>query len=88
MAKIAYEAERKDLVNWYALNNITNNSKKKKVEEYGEEGQKHFIATLHFNGLNNITYSDIKNDVHNQWLVQGRDTMPTRINHMIRLCKQ
>ena len=86
-AKIAYKADGKDLTGWEALKNSLADDDKAAVKNYGEEGKKRFIAALHFNGLNNITYSDVKKDVHNQWLVQGWDTMPTRINHTIRLCK-
>ncbi len=86
-AKIAYEADRKDLAGWEALKNSSDANDKAAVKEYDKEGKKRFIMALHFEGLNNVTYSDIEKDVHNQWLVQGRDTMPTWINHTICLCE-
>ncbi len=71
------------LEEWYTLKDSKDNGDKKKVEDFGEEGQKCFIATLHFEGFNNIRYLDVQKDFHNQLLLQGKDMMPMRINHMI-----
>ena len=59
-AKIAYKADRKDLTGWEALKNSLDDDDKAAVKKYGEEGKKRFIAALHFDGLNNVTYSDVK----------------------------
>ncbi len=85
--KIAYEADRKDLVGWETLKNSMDADDKAAVKKYGEKGKRRFFTSLPFDGLNNVTYSDIKKDLQNQWLDQGRDTMPTRIDHTIRLCE-
>ena len=58
---------------------------KKALEEIRKEGQERFLAALHFDGLNHVAYANVKSDVHNAWLVQGVDTMPTRIDQTIRL---
>ncbi len=61
---------------------------KAKVKKFKKEGQDQFIAALDFNGLNHVTYANVKSDVHNGWLVQGVDTMPMCIDQMIRLCNR
>ncbi len=40
---------------------------KAKVENFRKEGQEQFIAALHFDGLNNVTYTNIKSDIHKGW---------------------
>ncbi len=86
-AKIGYKATGNDITDWDMLNASAKNTDKKWLKEFVKERQKHFITALYFDGLVNVTYLGVKKDVHNQWLVQGWDTMPTRINHTIRLCK-
>ncbi len=66
MVKIAYVAGENDITGWETPKASNNNVKKKQVKKFGKEGQKQFIAALHFDGLNNITYSDVKKDIHNQ----------------------
>ncbi len=65
MTKITYKADRKDPADWDDLNNRLVTDNKVAIENYGEEGKKWFIVALHANGLNNITYSYVKKDVHN-----------------------
>ncbi len=56
------------------------------LERYRKEGQERFIVALHFDGINHVAYANFKSDVHNGWLIQGVETMPTRIDQKICLC--
>ncbi len=63
MAKIAYKEKRIDILGWNTLNASAVDANKKWVKEFGKEGQKCFIAVLHFDSLNYVTYLDVKKDV-------------------------
>jgi hypothetical protein len=38
---------------------------------YIRAGQKQYLAALHFEGLNNIHFVELKQEVHNGWIVHG-----------------
>ena len=38
-----------------------------------------YLVTLHFEGLDNVMYTELKNKVHNGWIVHGEDTTPKTI---------
>ena len=44
------------------------------------------MATLHFEGLNNVQYSDLKQEVHNGWIEHGTDTTPKTIEQTLQMC--
>ncbi len=87
-AKLACAADGAD---WDSVTSLAENGDadaKKQLEEFKKEGQERFLAALHFDGLNHVAYANVKSDVHNGWLVQGVDTMQTRIDQTIRLCNR
>ncbi len=53
--------------NWDALTTSADWPTKDKVKEYRnrKEGKEQFITALHFDGLNLVTYVNVKSDVHN-----------------------
>ena len=44
-----------------------------------------YLAALFFAGLDNARYSQLKQDVHNKWLVTGKDDAPRMYNQVMCL---
>ena len=57
-----------------------------KVTRYIKQGQQRYLAALHFEGLNNVFYSELKQEVHNGWIVHGTDTTPKTIEQTLLMC--
>ena len=50
-----------------------------------EHGQTRYLAALFFAGLDNARYSQLKQDIHNKWLVTGKDDVPRTDNKVMCL---
>ena len=57
-----------------------------RMKGYLAAGQKQYLAALHFEGLNNIHFSELKQEVHNGWIVHGSDTTPKTIEQTLVMC--
>ena len=54
-----------------------------RMKGYLAAGQKQYLAALHFEGLNNVHFSELKQEVHNGWIVHGSDTTPKTIEQTL-----
>ena len=53
--------------------------------DYIKTGQQQYLAALHFKGLNNVQYTDLKQEVHNGWIVYEIDTTPKTIEQTLQI---
>jgi hypothetical protein len=79
-ARLAAKAEGVNYDN-LARNNALEDVEAKKG--YIRAGQKQYLAALHFEGLNNVHFADLKQEVHNGWIVHGIDTTPKTIEQTL-----
>jgi uncharacterized protein CbrC (UPF0167 family) len=56
------------------------------TKRYIKVGQQRYLAALHFEGLNNVFFSELKQEVHNGWIVHGTDTTPKTIEQTLQMC--
>ena len=56
------------------------------TKRYIKVGQQRYLVALHFEGLNNVFYSELKQEVHNGWIVHGTDTTPKTIEQTLQMC--
>ena len=82
-ARLAASAEGQ---NYDVLRGSTNRDDIADIQGYIKAGQQQYLATLHFEGLNNVQYSDLKQEVHNGWIVHGTDTTPKTIEQTLQMC--
>lgn len=69
-----------------ALTSSVNEADIAKLKGIKKEAQTQYLVVLHFTGLNNDTWEELKCDVNNGWIVHKNDTMPKRIDQIILLC--
>ena len=80
-ARIAARADGED---YDALAGTPDNIER--MKGYLAAGQKQYLAALHFEGLNNVHFSELKQEVHNGWIVHGADTTPKTIEQTLVMC--
>ena len=61
---------------------------KAKMAKYIKQGQDQYLAALHFEGLNNVVYYELKQEVHNRWIVHGTGTTPKLVKHTLQMCNK
>ena len=61
---------------------VATDDKKTKLMEHG---QTRYLVALFFAGLNNARYSQLKQDIHNKWLVTGKDDVPRMYDQVMCL---
>ena len=61
---------------------VATDNKKTKLMEHG---QTRYLAALFFAGLDNARYSQLKQDIHNKWLVTGKDDIPRTYDQVMCL---
>ena len=44
-----------------------------------------YMTTLHFEGLNNVFYHDLKQEVHNGWIIHGTDMTLKTIEQTLQM---
>ena len=54
------------------------------IRGYIKAGQQQYL--LYTEGLNNVQYSDLKQEVHNDWIVNGTNTTPKTIEQTLQMC--
>ena len=72
--------------NYNTLRGSNNEDDMAAIQGYIKTGQQQYLAALHFEGLNNMQYSELKQEVHNGWIVHGIDTTPKTIEQTLQMC--
>ena len=72
--------------NYDVLRGSTNEDDIAAIQGYIKAGQQQYLAVLHFEGLNNVQYSELKQEVHNGWIAHGTDTTPKTIKQTLQMC--
>ena len=77
---VAWAIANEENINW----SVAMDNKKTKLMEHG---QTRYLVALFFAGLDNARYSQLKQDIHNKWLVTGKDDIPRTYDQVIHLAE-